>query len=99
MRLAVVGVKPDTVDRCTLCPTTPMLSVAAVQVRLADPIEPVALSEVGADGGCESSDGEGKRTIRATEGTPFVLTINSRYCPGGARFAFAGAWRVRPPPA
>src|SRR5438552_3749763 len=48
-----------------------MLSVEPVQLSVALPIAPVAVNPVGAVGGCVSSHGAGKRTIEATDGTPF----------------------------
>src|SRR6267378_4757082 len=70
---------------------TPTLSVDADQVRLTEPVEVVAFKLLGDVGGSVSSLGAGKRTIAATEGTPFVSTRKSMYGPGGAVFPSTGA--------
>ena len=61
--------------------------------------EPVLLvREINACGrAAASADVAETRTHAATEGTPFALTTNSMYIPGGAMFPFAGAVTVSPP--
>jgi hypothetical protein len=69
---------------------TPTLSVAASQVRSARCEPPVAVRFGGAVGASVSAVGTGTVAIRATDGTPLSLTIQSRYAPGGTARAFAG---------
>jgi hypothetical protein len=71
------GVKPEVVERWTLYAVTPTLSVDVSQFRLTLLPDAAAWRLPGADGGCESAPGAGKRTIAATEGTPLVSTKNS----------------------
>src|SRR6185437_6783439 len=88
------GVNPELVERWMLYCAIGGDPAGIDHDRLTLPTFAAAVRFTGAGGGAACSPTNG-----ATEGTPAVETMKSRYCPGGAVVAAEGAVTVRPPAA
>ncbi len=77
IRFAAVGVKPGDVERWMLYAVTAWSSNDGCHISPIAPTAAVAVRFPGAVGAIVSSHAAGKRTKDATDGTPFVSTMNS----------------------